>query len=166
MLPITLLAAQKMQSFLTESNALSQAIAILASEAGGLQVPTISSKQIVLSSVSPDIGDKDVQLAYPRVCLYSNVLKNSQTEKFRTVSGSVSTIAEIWASGNMVTQTDQWIHFYVEGLTEVIRATAGDWGDGLFFSGVYDVQFQPPKVGGFGYVQSAKVSCTVNVSRN
>ncbi|HLI29961.1 MAG TPA: hypothetical protein VKV79_02530 [Terriglobia bacterium] len=166
MLPITLLAAQKAQSFLTQSDALSQTIATLASDAGGAQVPPINSTQVVLSSVSPDIGDKDVQLTYPRVCLYSSGLKNTQAEKFRSVSGTVSVVAEVWASGNMVTQTDQWIHFYVEAVTEVLGGTAGDWGDGLFFSGLYDVQFQAPKAGGFGYVQSAKVSCTVNVSRN
>jgi hypothetical protein len=166
MLPISLLAAQKMRSFLTQSDVLSHTITTLASEAGGLQVPIISSSQVVLSSVNPDIGDKNLQLAYPRVCLYSNGIKNSRVEKFRSLSGSVSAIAEIWASGNMATQTDQWIHFYVGAITEVLGATAGDWGDGFFFSGVYDVQFQAPKVGGFGYLQSAKVTCILNVSRD
>jgi hypothetical protein len=51
-------------------------------------------------------------------------------------------------------------------MTDILRQSIGDWGDGIFFSGVYDVQFQAPKVGGFGYVESAKVTCSVNVSRN
>jgi len=75
-------------------------------------------------------------------------------------------IAEVWASGNLVNDTDQWIHFYVEAVTDILRQNIGDWGDGIFFSGIYDVQFQPPKSGGVGFVQSAKVSCNLNVSRN
>ncbi len=164
-LPITLLAAQKVFNLLTSANALEQQISSLAS-ASNTNVPGIPAGQIVMSSVGPDIGDKNIQLAYPRICLYSSSLKNAQNEKFRSVAGLVAVMAEIWASGDMVTQTDQWIHFYVEGVTEILRQNIGDWSDGFFFSGIYDVQFVPPKAGGFGFVQSAKVTCNLNISRN
>lgn len=164
-LPITLLAAQKMFNLLTAANGLQQQLNTLAIEAN-LNLPAITAAEIVLSSVSPDIADKDVQLSYPRVCLYSSGLKNTQLEKFRSLSGTIAAVAEIWASGNMVTQSDQWIHFYVEAVTQVLRQNIGDWGDGVFFSGIYDTQFQQPKAGGFGFVQSAKVTCDLNVSRN
>ena len=75
-------------------------------------------------------------------------------------------MAELWASANLLQETDQWIHFYVEAMTDILRQNIGDWGDGIFFSGAYEVQFQPPKVGGFGWVESAKVTCNLNVSRN
>ncbi len=112
------------------------------------------------------MGDKDVQLTYPRICLFSAGLKNAHAEKFRSLSGTVTAVAEVWASGDLVNQTDQWIHFYVESLTNILRQNIGDWGDGIFFSGSYDVQFQTPSPGGFGYVQSAKVVSTFNVSQN
>ena len=164
-LPVTLLAAQKVLELLTGANALGQQISTLALEAN-VSVPTIAPGDVVLSSVSPDIGDKNLQLTYPRVCLYSSGLKNTQVEKFRSLSGMVAVVVEIWASGNMVTQSDQWIHFYVEAVTDILRSDIGDWGDGIFFSGAYDIQFQQPKAGGFGFVQSAKVTCNLNVSRN
>ncbi len=164
-LPITFLATQKVLNVLTSGNALEQQVNELALE-GNLEVPAMPSTQVVMSSVPPEVGDNNVQLTYPRVCLYSSGLKNTQMEKFRSLSGTVAVVAEIWASGNMVTQSDQWIHFYVEGVTELFRQNIGDWGDGMFFSGIYDVQFQQPKAGGFGFVQSAKVTCTLNVSRN
>jgi hypothetical protein len=165
MLPITLLAAQKIFNLLTGANALGQQISLLALEAN-VNVPAMTASEVVLSSVAPDIGDKNVQLTYPRICLYSSGLKNDQAEKFRSLSGTVAVVAEIWASGNMVTQSDQWIHFYVEAVTEILRRNIGDLGDGMFFSGMYDIQFQQPKAGGFGFVQSAKVTCNLNVSRN
>ena len=164
-LPITLLAAQKLFNLLTGANQLEQQIGLLSLEAN-TNVPGITPAQVAVSSISPDIGDKNVQLTYPRICLYSSGLKNTQQEKFRSLSGSVAVVAEIWASGNMVTQTDQWIHFYVEAVTVLLRQSIGDWNDGFFFSGMYDVQFLPPKAGGFGFVQSAKVTCNLNVSRN
>ncbi len=165
MLPLTLLAPQKLLTLLTNGNALGQQISAIEASCN-ITLPLITSGQVILSSASPDIGDKNMQLAYPRVCLYSAGVKNTQFEKFRSLSGTVSVIAEIWASANLVNETDQWIHFYVEAVTNVLRQNIGDWGDGIFFSGVYDVQFQAPKAGGIGYVEAATLTCSLNVSRN
>lgn len=164
MVPITLLALQKLANYLTNGDALASQIGALSSP--GEEIPTIDASQVVITSASADIGDRNVQLTYPRVALYSGGVKNLQNEKFRSLSGIVAVVAEVWASGNMVTQSDLWIHFYVEAITEILRQNIGDWGDGFFFSGIYDVQFQAPKAGGFGFVQSAKISCNLNVSQN
>jgi hypothetical protein len=164
MIPITLLASQKLANLLTMDGALANEIASLASTAGAT-VPPIAADQVVLSSASPDIGDKSIQLTYPRVCLYSSVLKNTLAEKFKSLSGTVSVVTEVWASGNLVSDTDQWIHFYVEAVTDIYRQNVGDLSDGFYFSGAFDVQFQPPKAGGIGFSQSAKVTCILNVSQ-
>ena len=165
MLPLTLSVAQKFSNVLTTASVLQQTITAIGNSCN-VSLPVISQDQVVLSSASPQIGDKDIELTYPRVCLYSNGLKNTQVEKFRSLSGTLAVVAEIWASADLVSQTDQWIHFYVEAVTDILRHNIGDWGDGVFFGGTYDVQFQTPAVGGLGYVQSAKVTCTFNVSQN
>jgi hypothetical protein len=165
MLPLTLLAGQKVADLLTTQDALSQQISSLSS-ANNVILPVIPSAQVILSSVDPNIGDDNVQLTYPRICVYPWMAKNAKTEKFRSFSGIVSVVAEVWASGDLVQQVDQWIHFYVEAYSALLRENVGDWGDGVFFSGIYDVQFQVPKAGGFGFVESAKITCTLNVSRN
>ncbi len=165
MLPLTILAAQKVLNLLTAEQALQQQISEIAASCN-VTVPLITSAQVLLSSASAEIGDNNVQLMYPRICLYSGGVKNSQNERFRSLSGIIAVTAEIWASGNLVTDTDQWIHFYVEAMTDILRQNIGDWGEGIFFSGIYDVQFQPPKAGGLGFAQSAKVTCNLNVSRN
>jgi hypothetical protein len=165
MLPLTILTAQKVSDLLTNGNALEQQINTVAA-ASNVTVPAITSGAVVLSSMSAEMGDKDFQLTYPRICLYSTAIKNTQIEKFRSLSGTASVTAELWASANLLQDVGQWIHFYVEAMTNILRQSIGDWGDGIFFSGAYDVQFQSPKVGGFGYVESAKVTCSLNVSRN
>jgi hypothetical protein len=163
MLPLTLLAVQKLQNLLTNNDALASAIGVLAAQTG-IVVPAIPSSQVVLNSASNEIADKEILLSYPRVCLYSSQIKNAQREKFRSFSGSIVVVAELWASGNLIGDADQWIHFYVEGLTSILRANIGDWGDGFSFSGIYDVQLQPPKAGGFGYTELAKLTCSLDVS--
>jgi hypothetical protein len=163
MLPLTLLAAQKLQNLLTTNDALTSAIGLLSSQANFV-VPPLVSSQVVLNSASNEIADKEILRSYPRVCLYSSQIKNAQREKFRSFSGSIAVVAEVWASGNLIGDADQWIHFYVEGLTSILRANIGDWGDGFSFSGVYDVQLQSPKAGGLGYTELAKLTCSVDVS--
>jgi hypothetical protein len=165
MLPVTILAAQKLAGLLKNNNALEGAINALANSAN-VSVPAITSSDVTISSASTDIADKDFQLTYPRIGLYSTAVRNTQVEKFRSLSGTVSLVADLWASANLVQDTAEWIQFYVEAMTDLLRRSIGDWGDGIFFSGAYEVQFQPPKVGGFGYVESAKVTCLLNVSRN
>jgi hypothetical protein len=163
MLPLTLLAAQKLLNLLTNNDALTSAIGLLAAQAG-MVVPPLTSSQVVLSSAGNEVADKEILLTYPRICLYSSQMKNAQWEKFRSFSGSIAVVAEVWASGNLIGDADQWIHFYVEGLTAILRANIGDWGDGFAFSGIYDVQLQPPKAGGFGYTELAKLTCSLDIS--
>lgn len=164
-LPVTILASQKLANLLTSNNALQQELAEIAALAN-VTLPPITQDDVVLSSASPDIGDKNIQLTYPRICLYSSVVKNTHIEKFKSLSGTVAVVTEVWASGNLVTDTDQWIHFYVEAVTEIYRQNVGSLNDGFYFSGAYEIQFQPPKAGGLGFSQSAKVTCILNVSQN
>jgi hypothetical protein len=163
MLPLTLLAAQKLLAFLVNNEALTNAIGTLATQAG-VTLPQLLPSQILLSSAGNDIADREIPLSYPRICIYSSQIRNAQGEKFRSFSGAVLVVAEVWASGNLIGNADQWIHFYVEGLTSILRQNIGDWQDGFSFSGIYDVQLQPPKPGGFGYIELAKVTCSLDVS--
>ncbi len=163
MRPLSLLAAQTFLTKLTSGNALEQKIT---STTAGLTiaVPAITAEQVLLSSAPPGLGDDNLALSYPRVCIYSSGLRNTQLEKFRSFSGQVAVVAEIWASDDLITNADQWIHFYVESVAEILQEAVGDWGNGLFYPGSYDVQFDPPKAGGIGFVESAKLSFNLEAS--
>ena len=163
--PLTILAVQKVSDLLTGETALQQEITALNNSCNA-NVPMINPTQIILSSASQDMGDRDIQFSYPRICLYSAGIKNTQIEKFMSLSGGLAAVADVWTSGNLLSDVDQWIHFYVEAITNVLRSNIGDWGDGIFFPGVYDVQFQSPKVGGLGFVQLARITFDLSVSRN
>ena len=165
MLPISLLALQKVQDLLANGDVLSQTINTMSAESG-LRIPTIRTSNILISSASAEMGDRNAQLTYPRACLSVSAVQNAHLEKFRSFSGNVTVLAEILASGNRVADADQWIHYYVEAMTGILRKGAGDWGDGVFFGGMYDCQILAPKPGGLGFAQAAKVSFDLQVSRD
>ena len=165
MLPLTLLATDKLLNLLTANNALSQAIQTSAAAAGQETAP-LNSAQIIGSYVGPDMGDLDLQLSYPRVCIYAIQVVNNQREKFRAFSGVVAMSVDVWSSASLEQPTEMALHFYVDGIAGILRANIGDWGDGCRYSGIYDVRMQVPKAGGLGFVQSAKLTCNLEVSFN
>jgi hypothetical protein len=165
MFPLTLLTTNKLLNLLTANNALPQAINVNAAT-DGVIVASLSVGQITASFIGPDIGDLDLQLSYPRVCVYTNQVVNNQREKFRAFSGIAAVVADIWASDSLEQPTELALHFYVEGLASLLRANIGDWGDGCRYSGIYEVHMQTPKTGGAGFVQLARVTCNLEVSFN
>jgi hypothetical protein len=165
MYPITISSAQYLVDLLTAGAAIEAGVNSLAAE-NGIAVPVIPASQVYVSSAPAGLADLQQELGYPRVSVYSSRLKNSQIEKFRSISGSVTVTAEIAATGDLLTDVDLWIHFYVEVITTILQQNRGDWGDGLFYSGVYDVELQAPKPGGSGFLQLAHVNFEVGVSRN
>ena len=165
MLPLTLLATNKVLNLLTAGDALSQTI-VLSAAAAGVDVARLNTSQITASFVNPQIGDLDLQLSYPRVCIHTDHAVNNQREKFRAFSGLAVVAVDVWSSASLEQQTEAALHFYVEGITGILRVNIGDLGDGYRYSGVYDVQVQTPKAGGAGFVQQARVKCDLEVSFN
>ena len=163
MLPLTLRAANKVLNLLTVSNALSTTISSNAA-ASGMEVPVLGTDQILASFVGPDIGDLNLDLTYPRVCVYASHVSNNQKEKFRAFSGVVSVTADVWSSDSLEQTTELALHFYLEGIAEILQANLGDWGDGVRFSGAYGVHIQAPTKGGLGFVQLARLTCDLNVT--
>jgi len=165
MTPLTLLAPMTVANLLTNNNAFGVQIAAVEKELG-YALPAIPSSQIILSSADADTADRRQQISYPRIAVYTDRIVNNLREKFRTQSGTASVTIAIAASADLVDQVEQWMHFYIEAVTNVLRQNIGDWGSGMFFPGTYEVQLQPPKPGGSGFVQHANVTCVVSVSNN
>ncbi len=165
MLPLTMLAASKMAGFLTANDALSQAIGLFAGQAG-LNVAPLPASQVFLSSAGPNIDDMDLSLSYPRVAIYATQVKNAQREKFRSFSGNVVVSADVWSSGNLIAEAYHGLHIYVESVCSILRSNMGDWGDGFRFSGIYEAQMQAPTPGGLGFVDSARINCSLDVGIN
>lgn len=165
MFPTTLMAAQKLAALLTTSSAISAAIGAMAADSG-IDIPVISAEQVFLSSAPASMAELQQELGYPRVSVFSTRVRNTQMEKFRALSGTITVSAEIAATADLLSDVDTWIHFYIEAITSILRESRGDWGDGVFYSGAYDVDVQAPKAGASGFLQLARINLEVGVSRN
>jgi hypothetical protein len=165
MLPLTIQAAQKLADLLASPNGIEAEVSLVGSLAGR-SIAALPATQVFVTSTSTSMADVQQQLGYPRVTVFSNRLRNQQIEKFRSLSGVVTVIAEISATADLVDQVESAIHFYVEAAGNLLRRNIGDWGDGVFFPGAYDVDVQAPTTGASGFLQLARITCELKVSRN
>jgi len=163
MTPLTLMGPQKVVSLLTTNSALQMAVNAIAEQTGQV-LPPIANTQIVITSISPDLADKNAQLTYPRVCVHATQVNNTHMEKFRSFSGGLVVVTDLYFSSNLITPTETGLHYYLQGIASILQANEGDWGDGFYYSGLYDVQLQPAKAGGFGFVESARITCALDVN--
>ena len=54
---------------------------------------------------------------------------------------------------------------YVDAVCALLDDSRGDWGDGAFYAGGYEVAFEAVARGGKNFLQRAKVKFEVEVSR-
>ena len=55
---------------------------------------------------------------------------------------------------------------YADAITQVLSGNRGDWGNGMFYAGQYQVAFTAVKHGGRNFMQVAKVTFDIGVSRS
>jgi len=108
--------------------------------------------------------EKNVTVKYPAVQVYCDRIQNLLTEKFRIFSGKVRTVAEVRMSQDRIEGLEEKVRLYVDAVTQVLDANRGSWGQGMFFTGGYEVRFEPVQRGGRNFLQVAKVIFDVDLS--
>lgn len=163
-MPISLSVLTKCAAFLQNGSALEAHIQAAGQQAG-LNIPVIAPEQVVLTAANTALADGNMDLSYPRVCLHVSSLKNNLAERFLAFSGTASLDVDVWASASLITDCEEWLHYYVDAVTSILTGVRGDWGEGVYFSGLYEVAVQAPKQGGLGFVQLATITYPINVSQ-
>ena len=163
MLSIASAATQKVAGILAANNGVPAAVEVLTSQ-HGFALPQIGPQQIVAQNVGADIAEKSVATKYPLVYVYCSKLVNDLREKFRTFSGDAQMLAEARITQDRLDGLESNLHLYVDAITSVLDANRGDWGDGFFYGGGYEVTFGKVKHGGRNFLQSAEISFAVEVS--
>jgi hypothetical protein len=157
-------ATRKMVEFLmAPDTGVGPAAAALAAETG-VQLAPLLPENILAQNVAIELAEKATAVKYPVVHVYTDRVRNLLTEKFRTFSGKVRTVAEIRVSQDRLEGIETQVQLYVDAITQVLDANRGSWGEGAFFTGGYEVTFDPVKHGGRNFLQMAKVSFEVDLS--
>jgi hypothetical protein len=117
-------------------------------------------------NVSLELIERSTDAGFPALQVYCDRVINDLREKFRTFSGRAEMAVEVRASQDRLEGLEQMLQFYVDAVTRVLDQNRGDWGEGMFYTGGYELAFGPVKRGGKHFVQVAKIKFDVGVSRN
>ncbi len=159
------IATKKFIEFLSAGdNGVNAAVAGLAADTG-IALPPLPPEHIVNQNIPAALAEKSQAVKYPVVHVYSDRIRNTLIEKFRTFSGKVRTVAEIRFSQDRVEGIEEQLRLYVEAVTQVLDANRGSWDEGAFFAGAYEVTYEPVTHGGRNFLQIARVTFEVDLSR-
>jgi hypothetical protein len=130
----------------------------------GIELAPVPAIYIVIQNMSIEIFERSSVVKYPLIQVYSDRVRNLLTEKFRTFSGKVRTVAEIRVSQDRIEGLEDQLRLYVDAVTQILDSNRGSWGQGVFYTGGYEATFDPVKQGGKNFLQVAKVTFEVDLS--
>jgi hypothetical protein len=126
----------------------------------------IDAAHVRPQNVAADMAEKALGVKYPAVNVYAEKIVNGLREKFRSFSGTVQMVMELRHSQDRLEGLQDRLEIYVDAAMAMLNNGRGDWGDGMFFGGTYEVSFGPVKQGGRNFIQVAKVTFEIGVSKN
>jgi hypothetical protein len=157
-------AVRAMVGFLTATaTGVNSALAQLGIQMG-VQLVAIPATHIINQNVPFALAEKAKGMKYPVMYVYVDRVRNLLTEKFRTFSGKVRTVTEVRVSQDRLEGLEELLRLYAEAVTQVLDSNRGTWGQGAFYTGGYEVNFDPVQHGGQNFLQIAKVSFEVDFS--
>jgi hypothetical protein len=124
------------------------------------------ASQVRAQNVAADLVERSSGTQYPAANVYCEKLVNKLTEKFRKFSGTAQMAIEIRHSQDRLEGLQDRLELYTDAVAQTLDASRGDWGDGMFFAGAYEVSFGAVKHGGKNFVQPAKITFEIEVSRS
>jgi hypothetical protein len=138
--------------------------ALAAAEA--IALPQFDPRHIGEQNVAAELAERAVGAQYPALQVYCEKLTNSLREKFQSFSGTAEMAVEVRVTQDRLEGIEPKLQLYVDAVTQVLDHSRGDWGDGMFYGGGYQASFGPVKHGGRNFLQTAKVSFEVEISRS
>lgn len=157
------LAAQKVIQRMTAPAGVNAILAAL-TFSGEQQPAPLNTAQIRPQNVAADLAERGDPVVYPAANVYCEKLINSLVEKFRTFSGTLQMVIELRTSQDRLAGLQDGLEFYADAIMQMLDANRGDWGDGMYYGGGYQVAFSAVKHGGKNYIQTAKVTFEIGVS--
>jgi hypothetical protein len=131
-----------------------------------ISLAPLTDGQIRQQNVSFELSDRSAEVNYPAVYVYCDKIANLLTEKFRAFSGKAHIVVEVRLSQDRIDGLEKVLQLHVEAITQILEHNQGDWGQGMYYTGGYEVAFGPVKHGGRNFVQIAKITFEVGASSN
>jgi hypothetical protein len=133
-------------------------------EAGNSGAGFAAAVQVISQNVAADLVERSTAMKYPTANIYCAKVVNTLKEKFRSFSGRVEMVMEIRHSQDVLEGLESALELYTDAASQALDATRGDWGNGMIYSGGYEICFGAVKRGGTGFLQAARIGFDVGVS--
>ena len=117
-------------------------------------------------NAATDLMERAGKVQYPALHIYCDKIVNDLKEKFRRFSGRVQMVIEVRQSQDRLEGLEDATSSFIDATTLALSHSRGDWGDGMFYTGAYEVSIGAVKQGGRNFIQVAKVTFEIGVSRN
>jgi hypothetical protein len=156
-------ATSKLLQMMNAPDGLNTNIAELA-QAENVSLAPVPAARFFTDNVASDVAEKVVDVKYTAVYVYCAKIVNDLKEKFRTFSGRLQMEIDVRVSQDRLEGIDRTSQLYTDAITQILNHNRGDWGQGLFYAGGYDISFGPVKHGGRNFIKSATVSFQVDAS--
>ena len=121
--------------------------------------------QVRAQNVAPDLAERTIGVKYPAANIYCEKIVNQLREKFRAFSGQLQMAIELRQSQDRLDGLQDRLELYVDATMQLLDQSRGDWGDGAFYGGGYEVAFGQVKQGGKNFMQVAKITFEIGVSK-
>ena len=135
-------------------------------QGGAAFASLVNASQVRAQNVAAQIAEHALGVKYPVVNVYCEKIVNDLRQKFQTFSGQVQMAIEVRQSQDRLEGMEDSLELYVDAAMQMLDGSRGDWGDGMYYGGGYEVAFGAVKQGGKNFVQVAKVTFEIGVNRN
>ena len=140
-------------------------LAALTGSGSSLAAP-VETAQVRAQNAAADLIERSAGTKYPAIHVYCEKIVNDLGEKFRSFSGKVQMTIEIRHSHDRLDGMQDALELYADAITQTLDSSRGDWGNGMFYGGGYEVAIGTAKHGGRNFMQQAKITFQIGVSRN
>lgn len=125
----------------------------------------LTDKQYITQNLPADMAERSSAGRYPCIHVYCEKVVNELREKSRTFSGELGMAIEVRVSSDRVERLETQLHVLVDAVTGTLEQNRGDLGMGIFFGGGYEIAFAGVKHGGKNFLQTAKITFPLLLSR-
>jgi len=126
-------------------------------------VPLVAIGSVIMGNAGAELNEQSLAVTYPTITIYCEKLSNTLKEKFRTFSGTAETVIEVRQSQDHLQNIQAALETYVSAVCQILDASRGDWGNGIFYTGGYVVAFGPVKRGGTNFIQTGRIVLNVDL---
>ncbi len=153
----------KVIQILTVAPGIDAGVSSLAQATGIAPPPQV--KIITTQYTSVELAEKSLHAKYPAILIYCDKLSNQLREKFRPFSGKAHVTVDVRFSQDRLEGIGDRLQLYTETVCQLLDKARGDWGNGAFYAGGYEVVFEPVRQGGHNFLQTGRIGLEVEVSK-